>query len=104
MRVGNQYRRDSDNADDTSDSEVIGRGAVDYTFKLNAKVRFEQDLSFESGADNTYIESVTELHSTLVGELAVVASFTVRHNTTVPSGLSFWTMISTSTIGCRTVR
>jgi putative salt-induced outer membrane protein len=40
----------------------------------------------ESGSENTFIESVSEVKATLIGELALVASYTIRRNTTVPAG------------------
>ena len=43
------------------------------------------DLKVEAGSDNTYLESVTAVKSTLVGNLALVASYTVKHNTDVPA-------------------
>jgi putative salt-induced outer membrane protein len=39
----------------------------------------------EAGSENTYFESVTALKARLVGDLALVASYTVKHNTDVPA-------------------
>ena len=69
------------------DNETVFSGAMDYTWKLNDTAEFSQDLSAESGGDNTYLESVTALSTKLLGGLALVASYTVKHNTDVPPTL-----------------
>ena len=54
-----------------------------------AGVSFEdrQDLLAETGGENTYLESVSAVSAKLLGNLALVASFTVKHNTEVPVSL-----------------
>ena len=47
---------------------------------------FEQNISVESGSDNTYTESVSAVRAKLLGDFAIVLSYTVRHNTDVPVG------------------
>ena len=78
--------RQSDLRDGTSEEEVILRGALDYTWQFSETAEFGQDFSVESGSENTFIESVSEVKATLVGKLALVASYTIRRNTTVPAG------------------
>lgn len=78
--------RSADLSDGTSESGAIGRGAIDYTWTLTETSAFEQDVVVESGADNTYIESVSALRAKLLGDFAMVLSYTIKHNTDVPIG------------------
>lgn len=65
--------------------ETILRGGAYYTWKISETAEFRQDLTAESGSDNTYLESVTALSAKLMGDLALVASYTIKHNTDVPA-------------------
>ena len=76
----------SDLADGTSEDQVIARGGVDYLFVINENTEFTQDVIVESGEDNTYIESISAVKTSLVGNLALVASFTIKNNSSVPEG------------------
>lgn len=67
-----------------SEDEAIVRGGVYYKWQFSETAEFRQDLSVESGSLNTYLESVTALSAKLVSDLALVASYTIKHNTTVP--------------------
>lgn len=78
--------RSSDLADGTSESGVIGRGALDYTWTFSETAGFEQNLLAEAGSDNTYIESVSAVRARLVGDFNLVLSYTLKHNTDVPVG------------------
>ena len=64
--------------------ETIFRGGVDYIWKLSETAEFRQDLTAEAGDANTYVESVTAVSAKIVGAVALVASYTVKHNTDVP--------------------
>ncbi len=75
--------RQSDLADGSSQSEAIIRGGLHYAWALSETAEFKQDLVVEAGGENTFSESVTALSARLVGRLALVASYTVRHNTDV---------------------
>ncbi len=75
--------RQSDLADGSSESELIIRGGLHYVWALSETAEFKQDLLVEAGDINTYVESVTALSAKLVGNLALVASYTVKHNTDV---------------------
>lgn len=78
--------RQSDLVDGTSDSETIVRGGLNYTWTLSETSEFRQVFTVESGSENTYLESVTALSAKLVGNLALVASYTVKNNSDVPLG------------------
>ncbi|MDH3747079.1 MAG: DUF481 domain-containing protein [Gammaproteobacteria bacterium] len=75
--------RQSDLVDGTSESEFVVRAGMDYTWLISDTSEFVQTLTAEAGDTNTYLESITALKARLVGELALVASYTVKHNTDV---------------------
>ena len=77
--------RQSEAQDGTTDNETIFRGGLEYRWKFSETAEFRQDLTVESGSANTYLESVTALKARLVGDLALVASYTIKHNTDVPA-------------------
>ena len=67
-----------------SENETIFRGGAYYTWLFSETAEFRQDLTVEGGSDNTYLESVTAVSAKLMGNLALVASYTIKHNTDVP--------------------
>lgn len=75
-----------DAADGTETSDAVARAGLDYTWTFSETASFEQEVLVESGDTNTLIESVSALKARLIGELALVASFTVRNNSDVPAG------------------
>jgi len=75
--------RQSDLIDGTSESEFVVRGGMDYTWIISDTSEFVQTLTAEAGDTNTYLESITALKARLIGKLALVASYTVKHNTDV---------------------
>ena len=77
--------RQSEAQDGTKENETIGTGGLYYRWKFSETAEFRQDLKVEAGSENTYLESVTAIKSRLVGDLALVASYTVKHNTDVPA-------------------
>jgi len=75
--------RQSELIDGTDESETIIRGGLDYKWQLSETAAFTQGITIESGQENTYTESVTALSAQLVGNLALVASYTVKNNSDV---------------------
>jgi putative salt-induced outer membrane protein len=78
--------RSADLSDSTEESSVIGTLGVDYKWTFSETSNFEQSIGVESGPDNTYTESVSAVRAKLIGDLAVVFSYTVRNNSDVPVG------------------
>ena len=78
--------RQADLADGTSESGVIGRGNIDYKWIFSETAGFDQNIVVESGADNTYIESVSAVRARLIGDFALVLSYTIKQNSDVPVG------------------
>ena len=77
--------RQSETQDGVSASEGILRAGMYYKWLFSETAEFRQDVTVEGGSDNTYVESVTALSAKLFGDLALVASYTIKHNTDVPS-------------------
>lgn len=75
--------RQSETQDGLSENETVFRGGAYYKWLFSETAKFSQDLTVEAGDLNTYVESVTALSAQLLGELALVASYTVKHNTDV---------------------
>jgi putative salt-induced outer membrane protein len=83
--IGAGYRN-ADLSDNTSESGAIGRLGLDYKWTFSETSNFEQNIAVEAGSDNTYIESISAVRAKLLGDFAIVFSYTVRHNTDVPLG------------------
>ena len=78
--------RQSDLADGTDESDTIVTGRLSYNWQISETASFGQTFLVESGGNNTYSESVSNLSASLVGSLALVASYTVKHNSDVLPG------------------
>ena len=76
--------RQSELQDGTKLDETIFRGGMYYRWLLSETAEFRQDLTVEAGDENTYTESVTALSAKLKGNLALVASYTIKNNSDVP--------------------
>ncbi len=69
------------------EDETVFRGGMNYKWLISETSEFRQDVTAEGGEDNTYVESVSALSAKVFGDVALVASFTVKHNTDVASNL-----------------
>ena len=78
--------RQSELRDGTTENDLIARGGINYRWIITETASFSQDLTIESGDVNTYMESVSAITATLVGNLALVASYTIKNNSEVPAG------------------
>ena len=65
------------------ESETIFTAGAFYTWSLSKTAEFRQSLRTEVGDANTYSESVTALSAKLFGDLALVASYTIKNNSDV---------------------
>lgn len=68
-----------------SENETIFRGGAYYKWLFSETAQFRQDLTAEAGSQNTNLVSVTALSAKLMGDLALVASYTIKYNTDVPA-------------------
>lgn len=78
--------RQSDLTDGTSESDLILRAGLSYRWQFTETAAFTQEVATEAGEENTYLESITALKATIIGDLALVASYTIRNNSEVPVG------------------
>lgn len=78
--------RQATRVDGTDEDEGILRAALDYAWTVNDTTEFTQDLVIASGQSNTSIESVSALRARLVGDIALVLSYRMNHNSEVVEG------------------
>ena len=69
-----------------NDNDSIYTGRLTYTWQISETASFGQSFLVESGDSNTFTESVTNLRARLLGDLALVASYTIRQNSDVVQG------------------
>jgi putative salt-induced outer membrane protein len=67
-------------------NEVVGRLGADYHWHISENALFSEKLSSSIGSDNTFIESLTELKAGIIGNVALVLGYLVKHNTDVLPG------------------
>jgi putative salt-induced outer membrane protein len=75
--------RQSKLQDGTDENESVVSAGLYYKWRFSETAEFRQDLSAEGGSENTYVESVTAVSAKLFGDLSLVASYTIKHNTDV---------------------
>lgn len=68
------------------EGDAIVRGTVDYVWAMTETTEFEQSLVAESGSTNTMLESRSALRARIIGNVALVLSYRVKHNSSVPPG------------------
>jgi putative salt-induced outer membrane protein YdiY len=68
------------------DGEFIGVFNLAYLYKFSPTAQFKQTLHIESAVQNTYINPVSELKFTIVGNFFATLDYDWRHNTSVPDG------------------
>lgn len=78
--------RQAELSDGVREDSFIFRGGINYRWQVNDTVRFTQDFAAETAPDNTYFESISAIKSNLFSDLALVASYTIKNNSTVPLG------------------
>lgn len=79
--------RQSEQRDGTELDDSIVRSTLDYVWTVNDTTSFSQDLIVESGASNTRTQSVSELRARLFGNIALVLSYRIKHNSDVDPGI-----------------
>ena len=78
--------RQSERADGVDENDFILDAALNYKWTFSETANFTQDFGIEYGENNTYLESVSAVTAQLIGQLALVASYTIRNNSDVPVG------------------
>lgn len=72
--------------DGETQKEAIFRAAGAFKYKLSSTATFSQTASMEAGDKNTVTRLVTALKAQINGHLAMKASYTLKHNSSVPAG------------------
>lgn len=80
--------RQADLRDGTSEDDTIARLGLDYEWQISDTAKFNQTFSVESGSNNTYTESMSSLSADVWGNFAIVLSYTIKQNSTVPAGVA----------------
>ncbi len=83
--------------DGTSRSSPIVQLATDYSVQISKNTSIGEGVVVEMGSDNTRLGSATNLKVKMVGNLALILSYVVKHNTNVPSDTAAtdtYTMVS----------
>jgi len=70
----------------TSEDEIIYRLSGEYTWQISENALFLQRLAVNSGSSNTRTESLTELRAGIVGDIALVLSYTIINNSDAAPG------------------
>ncbi|MDE2149425.1 MAG: DUF481 domain-containing protein [Gammaproteobacteria bacterium] len=63
-------------------NELIGTLNVDYLWTISPTASFEQTLPVEDGQSNTFVNPVSELKLTVIGNLFVTLDYKIRYNST----------------------
>jgi putative salt-induced outer membrane protein len=70
-----------------------------YAWKITDTTQFSQTLRTEIAQNNTYINPITELKLTVVGNLYTTISYEIRYNTQVPEDTVHMDQITTVNLG-----
>jgi putative salt-induced outer membrane protein len=84
LQLGVGVRRSQRPGED-AEQEGIVAGVGKYGWKISEGATFTERVVVEKGHTNTYTESVSSLTANLQGSLALSVSYTVQHNSSVPS-------------------
>ena len=79
--------RQAERRDGTTRDDAIARSTLEYVWTVNETTEFSQDLVIESGSANTRTQAVSELRARLFGDVALVLSYRIRHNSDVAPGI-----------------
>ncbi len=78
--------KQSDLLDGSTLDETIGRLGLDYSWAITDTSAFAQRIAIELGSDNTYVESVSELKASIINNIALALSYTIKNNSDVLPG------------------
>jgi putative salt-induced outer membrane protein len=78
-----------------SQTDFIGRGALDYLWTISETAKLENHFLVETGASNTFMENDLSLTVAINGGLSLKTGVAVRHNTDVAPGRDNTDVLST---------
>ncbi len=80
-------------------NEPIGVFDGTYIWHISDNSQFKQTLHVEGGQDNTFINPVSDLKLTIIGNLYASLDYEVRYNSTAPAGRVHTDTITSVNIG-----
>ena len=66
--------------------EAVGRGLINYKYRLTDNTAFEDTLLIEAGADNKYYQNDIGLSVSMTKKVALKLGYQVRYNSDVQPG------------------
>lgn len=87
VEVGAGLRQSKSHAGRERENDTIGRLAMDLVWEMAEGREFSQQALVEDGKNNTYVESITALHTNLAGNVFSEVSYTVQRNSNVAAGI-----------------
>ena len=90
---GVRFSEERDTGDKQTD--VIGRGAVDYAWTISETAKLTNGFLVETGSSNTFLENDLALTVAINGDLSLKTGVAVRHNTDVDAGRENTDVLST---------
>jgi len=72
--------------EDRSQNEFTYRVAADYKWNISENATFIQTVSAISGSSNTYVETLTQLKTGIVGNAFMVLGYSIKRNSDVEEG------------------
>lgn len=69
-----------------SETELIGRGALNYSWQISETAALTNDFLVETGSSNTFLENAVSLEVAINSALSLKTGVSVRHNTDVEPG------------------
>lgn len=87
IELGAGARQQQEQESRDKDRDLIGRFGADYQYKINDNSGFRETIKVESGAANTFSQSVTELRLYVIGNLFASLIFTLQNNSDVDGGI-----------------
>ncbi len=83
LEVGAGLRKNKyDNGN--TESENVGRLALDYIHRFSEQSQFRQGLLVLGGADNTSVNSITAIRANLISSVAMEAALKIKYNSEPP--------------------
>ena len=80
LEIGAGLRQNKfDNGD--TESEGVGRLALDYQHHFSKTAEFHQGILVLAGENNTSVDSITAIRANLVSSIALEAALKIKHNT-----------------------
>jgi putative salt-induced outer membrane protein len=95
--LGSNYSRDQDV--NQFSSHAIATVGGKYVWKITPTSQFSQSLRAEYATNNVYVNPITELKLTVIGNMFAALDFEIRYNSEVPKGIRHTDQIVTINLG-----